>query len=71
MTKTVTFAVMHFSVAFSVAYLLTGSLAVGGAVALVEPLVNTVGYHIHEKIWARARHRAGRSGAGPLAASGA
>ena len=71
MTKTVTFAIMHFSVAFGVAYLLTGSLAVGGAVALVEPLVNTVGYHIHEKVWAVARRRTGQTGAGPLAASGA
>ena len=35
MLKTITFAIMHFSVAFTVAYLLTGSLVVGGAVALV------------------------------------
>ena len=71
MTKTVTFAIMHFSVAFAVAYLLTGSLAVGGAVALVEPLVNTVGYHIHERIWARADRPARRTAGGRLAASGA
>ena len=71
MTKTVTFAIMHFCVAFAVAYLLTGSLAVGGAVALVEPLVNTVGYHIHERIWARAGRRTGRAGAAQLAPSGA
>ena len=37
MKKTITFACMHFSVAFTVAYLLTGSAVVGGAVALVEP----------------------------------
>ena len=71
MTKTATFAIMHFSVAFAVAYLLTGSLAVGGTVALVEPLVNTVGYHIHERIWARAGSRTRRPGSAPLAASGA
>jgi uncharacterized membrane protein len=53
MTKTVSFAVVHFTVAFSVAYLLTGSIAVGGLVAIVEPLVNTVAYHLHEKVWAR------------------
>ncbi len=70
MTKTVTFAIMHFSVAFAVVYLLTGSLAVGGAVALVEPLVNTVGYHIHERIWARAGRRTRGPVAAPLAASG-
>ncbi len=53
MTKTFTFAIMHFTVAFTVAYLLTGSLAVGGAVALVEPLCNTVAFYFHEKAWGR------------------
>ena len=49
--KTITFAVMHFSVAFTVAWLLTGSLVIGGLIALVEPAVNTVAYAIHEKLW--------------------
>jgi uncharacterized membrane protein len=53
MTKTMSFAVMHFTVAFGVAYALTGDVVVGGAVALIEPAVNTVGYYFHEKIWAR------------------
>lgn len=57
MIKTLTFAVMHFSVAFAVAYSLTGDIVVGGAVALIEPLVNTVGYAIHEHIWTRLRQR--------------
>lgn len=55
MTKTVSFAIMHFSIAFGVAYALTGDLVIGGAVALIEPAVNTVGYHFHEKVWARLR----------------
>jgi uncharacterized membrane protein len=53
MTKTASFAAVHFTVAFTVAYLLTGSIAVGGLVALVEPLCNTVAYYFHEKAWAR------------------
>jgi uncharacterized membrane protein len=52
MIKTITFAIMHFSVAFGVAYALTGDVVIGGAVAMVEPAVNTVGYYFHEKIWA-------------------
>jgi len=60
MTKTITFAIMHFSVAFGVAYALTGDVIIGGAVALVEPAVNTVGYHLHEKIWQRIRRPAPR-----------
>lgn len=49
--KTATFAITHFSVAFTVAWLLTGSLVIGGLIALVEPAINTVAYAIHEKLW--------------------
>ncbi|MGO2512127.1 DUF2061 domain-containing protein [Marinomonas polaris] len=51
MAKTMTFAIMHFSIAFSVAYLITGSLLVGGLVAIVEPAINTVAFYFHEIIW--------------------
>ncbi|WP_421849376.1 DUF2061 domain-containing protein [Marinomonas sp.] len=51
MAKTMTFAVMHFSIAFSVAYLITGSLLVGGLVAIVEPAINTVAFYFHEIVW--------------------
>ena len=53
MTKTASFAVVHFTVAFSVGYAMTGSVVVGGAIALVEPAVNTVAYFFHEKVWER------------------
>lgn len=53
MTKTITFTIMHFMIAFTVAYLLTGSITVGGLVALVEPLCNAVGFYFHEKVWNR------------------
>lgn len=59
--KTMTFAIVHMSVAFGVVYLMTGSLALGGAVALVEPLINTLAYFFHEKVWDRltvGRHAA-------------
>ena len=49
--KTLTFAAVHMSVAFAVGYAMTGSVAVGGALALVEPLVNTVAYYFHEQAW--------------------
>ncbi|MCP1660081.1 DUF2061 domain-containing protein [Neisseria perflava] len=61
MLKTLTFAILHFSVAFGVTYTLTGSFGVSGAVALIEPLVNTVVFYFHEKAWARhERHRANK-----------
>jgi uncharacterized membrane protein len=61
MTKTISFALMHFSVAFGVTYALTGDAFIGSAVALVEPAVNTVVYHIHERVWERRRRRRGRA----------
>jgi len=53
--KTMTFAAVHFSVAFSVAYVMTGSVLVGGAIALVEPAINTVAFFLHEQVWNRVQ----------------
>jgi uncharacterized membrane protein len=53
MQKTASFALAHFVTAFSVAYLLTGDVLVGGAIALVEPAINSVVYFFHEKLWER------------------
>ncbi len=51
MAKTITFATVHFTVAFSVAYALTGDVLVGSAVAMVEPAINTVAFYFHELGW--------------------
>jgi len=53
MNKTMSFAAVHFTVAFTVVYLMTGSVLVGGAIALVEPAINTVAYYFHEQFWNR------------------
>lgn len=67
MIKTITFAVCHFTVAFTVAYLLTGSIGISSLLALVEPMCNTVAYYFHEKLWDRiklkdAEHPTGHTG---------
>ena len=59
MLKTISFTAMHFSIAFTIVYLMTGDFMVGGAVALVEPLCNSVAYFFHERLWERRRARAG------------
>ncbi|WP_296806367.1 DUF2061 domain-containing protein [Thiocapsa sp.] len=66
MAKTMTFAILHMTVAFSVAYLLSGSLLVGGAIALVEPAINTVVYFFHEKVWEHIRHKRVQASPGSL-----
>lgn len=57
MIKTITFAIMHFSIAFAVTYIITGDLILGGLIAIIEPAVNTVGYFVHEKIWQYYQHK--------------
>jgi len=54
--KTVTFAVVHFAVAFGIGYLLTGSVGIASALALVEPMANSVAFYFHEKVWQRFLH---------------
>jgi len=51
MAKTFSFAILHFTVAFTVGYLLTGSVMVGGLLAIIEPACNTVVFYFHEKAW--------------------
>ena len=58
--KTMTFAAVHMLVALTVVGLMTGSWALGGLVALVEPACNTVAYFVHELAWER-RHRPRRA----------
>jgi len=53
LVKTMSFAVVHFTVGFSIAYLLTGSVAISGTLALIEPLVNTLAFYLHERVWQR------------------
>lgn len=62
MTKSITFTIMHFCIAMTVAYLLTGSLVMGGLIALVEPLVNSVGYYFHEKVWDSVQRKKAQAG---------
>jgi len=54
MAKTISFAALNFTVAFSVAYMLTGDLLIGGAMAMVEPAINTVAYYFHEMAWSKS-----------------
>ena len=69
LVKTVTFAVLHFSVGFGVTYLLTGSAAIATGVALIEPAVNTVVFFFHEKAWRRVTDGLRRRVPAPMPAS--
>jgi len=49
--KTISFAIIHFNVAFAVTYALTGDAFIGGLMATIEPAINSVAYFFHEKAW--------------------
>ena len=51
--KTLTYLALHLTVAFTVGYLLTGSVEIAGAITLIEPAANAVAFFFHEKIWKR------------------
>jgi uncharacterized membrane protein len=51
MIKTITFAVIHFSIATLLAFALTGDFLLGSLIAMIEPAINTVAFYFHEKIW--------------------
>ncbi len=55
--KTVTYGVMHFVVAVAVAFALTGDWRIALAIGTVEPLVQTVFFAFHDRIWTRIEAR--------------
>lgn len=52
LAKTLSYSVMHLTVAVSVAYALTADLAVALGIGLIEPAVQTLAYLLHERAWA-------------------
>lgn len=56
MKKTISFGILHMMVAFTVGYAFTGSWMVGGLMAIVEPIINTVVFYFHEKVWNKIDH---------------
>lgn len=53
--KTLTYCLMHFTVAIAVAYALTHDWAVALSIGIIEPLVQTGFFNLHERGWNKAR----------------
>lgn len=51
--KTTTYLCIHLIIGFSVALVLTGSVAVASGIALIEPMVNAIAFFFHERVWRR------------------
>ncbi len=57
MSKTMSFAAVHFTVALSLN---------GSTLALVEPAVNSVAFYFHKQIWKRMHRRDSVAGSGDM-----
>jgi len=55
--KSVTYGLMHFVVAVAVAFALTQDWRVSLAIGIIEPLVQTVFFTVHDRIWTRIEAR--------------
>ena len=54
--------ITHMSIAFAIAYAMTGSVVFGGLAIVIEPVINVLLLPLHEKAWAayHLRTAAGR-----------
>lgn len=50
--KTLSYYIMHITVAMLVAYMVTGNLWIAITLSMLEPTVQTVAFFFHEKVWA-------------------
>ncbi|MEZ5936922.1 MAG: DUF2061 domain-containing protein [Hyphomonadaceae bacterium] len=53
LAKTLTYSMMHLGVAVTVAFALTRDWRVALGVGMIEPMVQTIAYTVHERVWER------------------
>ncbi len=66
--KKVSQVATHMGIAFSLMYMMTGSVAFGGLAAIIEPIINVALLPLHEGFWHRVRSRSMRNATTLLAA---
>lgn len=55
--KSVTYGLMHFTVAVAVAFALTRNLGLALTIGIVEPLVQTLFFTVHDRVWTHIEAR--------------
>jgi uncharacterized membrane protein len=55
--KPLTYSAMHFTVAIAVAFALTRDWRIALGVGVIEPMVQTIAYMVHEKVWSSGSRR--------------
>lgn len=51
--KTITYTCIHITVAYSVAFALSGNWKVALGISLLEPMIQSITYFLHESAWNR------------------
>lgn len=57
--KTGTYSMMHITVAVLVAYVLSGDIRVALGIGIIEPMVQTVFFFMHDRAWSKIQGYAG------------
>ena len=66
LVKTLSYGTMHLIVAIGVAYALTSDWAIALSVGIIEPMVQTVAYSLHERLWTpKLRQASAHAGMAP------
>jgi uncharacterized membrane protein len=63
--KTGTYWICHITVAFSLAYALTGNWHAAFAIGLLEPSVQALVFYVHEIAWDGVQLRSGKTALSP------
>jgi uncharacterized membrane protein len=53
--KTITWRVTGSGATFLISYVVSGSIAAAGTIAVVQMISNTILYYVHERVWNRVR----------------
>lgn len=53
LAKTASYGVIHLIVATAVAYAITGNMAMALGIGMIEPIIQTGVFALHEKVWER------------------
>ena len=55
--KTISYSLMHLTVAITVAYALTRDWRAALAIGMIEPIFQTMAFAVHERVWERIGRR--------------
>jgi uncharacterized membrane protein len=49
--KTITYRILGSGITFCLAYIMTGSWQVSGAISISEIIIKPIGFWVHERLW--------------------